>query len=202
MFVQEAANEGNYYGALLTSFFMGTRRSETCALQWGDVDLDNRLIRVRRTLHVLKGGCVVIEEPKSEKSKRNVPIPKSSPLVRVLTDLKMGQKLTLAVAGMDLMPDDWVFARDDFSPIRPQQLTKAFKRVAKRIGRPDMVLHGLRHNYATDHLRNSTDIHTLSELLGHHRKGYTLDAYIDEIPNAGRDAVDRLYANMGFDDVL
>ncbi|MCP4614440.1 MAG: site-specific integrase [Planctomycetes bacterium] len=195
-FLYEASKEKGCYEALATCYYMGMRRSEVCGLQWGDIDLDQGTIRIARSLHVLKGGQVVTEEPKSKGSKRNLPIPSTTPLMEILKSLKMDHKLVLAAAGRDLFPTDWIFVRDDFSPIRPQQLTKAFKRVTKRINRSDVVLHGLRHNYATNLFKSGADIHTVSRLLGHATPGYTLNAYIDSIPNEQREAVDRLFAKL------
>jgi integrase len=51
----------------------GLRRGEALALHWRDVDLDERLVRVRGTLARVDGD-LVITAPKSKKSTRSVPL--------------------------------------------------------------------------------------------------------------------------------
>ena len=59
----------------------GLRRGGALALRWSDVDLDAGMLVVRGTLGRV-GGKLLITEPKTGRSRRNVPIP--SPLVAML----------------------------------------------------------------------------------------------------------------------
>jgi integrase len=54
-------------------FAKGLRRGEGLALRWSDVDLTNGLLRVRGTLSRVNGH-LVISEPKTERSRLNVPL--------------------------------------------------------------------------------------------------------------------------------
>jgi len=51
----------------------GRSRGETLALRWSDVDLTNSILRVRGTLS-RANGHLVISEPKTERSPRDVPL--------------------------------------------------------------------------------------------------------------------------------
>lgn len=59
----------------------GLRIGEFCSLQWEDIDLEKRILTVKKTLQRIqvKGSSkktkLVITEPKSETSKRSIPIP-------------------------------------------------------------------------------------------------------------------------------
>ena len=53
--------------------YTGLRRSELLALTWEDVDLENRIIHVRRSL-VRDGSKIYAKEPKTEAGIRQVPI--------------------------------------------------------------------------------------------------------------------------------
>ena len=53
----------------------GLRHGEALALLWADLDLDDGSLRVRRTLSRV-GGQLVISEPKTDKGRRAVPIPR------------------------------------------------------------------------------------------------------------------------------
>ncbi|GAJ02558.1 unnamed protein product, partial [marine sediment metagenome] len=68
----EAARQTPYYALFHTALFTGMRRSELLALRWCDLDLLLCQIYVTRSLHVLKGGQVVIRQPKSAKGKRMI----------------------------------------------------------------------------------------------------------------------------------
>src|SRR5260370_31917505 len=59
----------------------GLRRGEALALHWSDVDLDAGKLVVRGTLGRV-GGKLIITEPKTERSRRSVPI--AAPLVAIL----------------------------------------------------------------------------------------------------------------------
>jgi hypothetical protein len=53
-------------------------RGELLALAWDDVDLDGRILRVRRTVQRLRGQGLVFGPPKSARSRRSIPPPESS----------------------------------------------------------------------------------------------------------------------------
>ena len=58
----------------------GLRIGELCALKWADIDLEKRILTVSKTLQriQIKGGStktkLILTEPKSETSKRSIPI--------------------------------------------------------------------------------------------------------------------------------
>lgn len=68
------ASTGTMMGMMAYWFlYTGLRRSELLALTWEDVDLDNRIIHVRRSL-VRDGSKIYAKEPKTEAGIRDVPI--------------------------------------------------------------------------------------------------------------------------------
>ena len=66
----------------------GLRHGEALALRWSDVDLTNGLLRVRGTLS-RANGHLVISEPKTERSRRDVPL--SPTTVALLRSVKASQ---------------------------------------------------------------------------------------------------------------
>lgn len=64
------------------SMTTGIRIGELCALQWKDIDLEKRILTVSKTMQRVqvqgsnKKTKLVITEPKSEFSRRKIPIPK------------------------------------------------------------------------------------------------------------------------------
>ena len=63
------------------SMSTGIRIGELCALQWKDIDLEKRILTVRKTIQRIQCPTemsrtkLIITEPKSETSCRNIPIP-------------------------------------------------------------------------------------------------------------------------------
>jgi integrase len=87
---------------------------------------------------------------------------------------------------------DLVFPNSRGRPLRADNVLLAFKRVLKSAGLPDRRLHDLRHTCATD--LYAADVHprSVQELLGHSRLDMTNDLYTGSVPDALRDAVERL----------
>lgn len=56
-------------------FYMGTRRGETLALQWKDIDFKNHSVSIYKTVtYKIKGKPWEITSPKTENSVRNIPM--------------------------------------------------------------------------------------------------------------------------------
>jgi integrase len=68
------AAEGSRYAPLFALLVnTGLRKGEALALHWSDVDLDEKLLRVRGTLARVDGELIVTET-KTPKSRRAVPL--------------------------------------------------------------------------------------------------------------------------------
>ena len=67
----EAVKDSRYAPLLRLLVATGLRRGEALALRWSDVALTNGLLRLRGTR---ANGHVVISEPKTERSRRDVPL--------------------------------------------------------------------------------------------------------------------------------
>ena len=106
----------------------GARRSEVLGLRWRDLDLVLSTMAVPRAMHVLEGAKVIFEEPKSQKGKRSIAMPPSS-----LVALRQYRQRMESILG-PRSDDDLVFTWKDGRPMRPNSVTHAFKRIARRVG--------------------------------------------------------------------
>lgn len=70
--------------------------------------------------------------------------------------------------------------------------TCAFDRIARKAGISTTRLHDLRHTAATTLLVAGVDVRTAAGVLGHASPTVTLSTYAHLMPEAQRDAVDRL----------
>ncbi len=176
----QAARSTRYFALFHTLLFTGLRRSEALALRWCDIDLLLCQLCVTRSLHVAKGGRVVIRQPKSVKGRRMVAL---SPLtVSVLREHWEKQSLERSMLGIPLKEDDLVFSHVDGSPLLPGSVTHAWVKLVRRTGLRPIRLHDARHTHATLMLKQGTHPKVVQERLGHASIQVTLDIYSHVTP--------------------
>ena len=168
--------------AILLCLYTGLRLGELCALKWEDIDMENQLIAVRRTVqrlyvegHMTK--TVLLETaPKSASSRREIPLP--SAVFALLKALQEENK------------KEYVFGGD--KPVEPRTMQNHFKRILKKAGLSDKNFHALRHTFSTNCIEGGTDVKSLSELLGHSDVQITLNRYVHPSMDTKRRHLDAL----------
>ena len=147
--------------------FTGLRRGELIGLQWQDVDFDDLVVHVRRSVVMMVQGA-----PKTEASAKDVPL-----------DAALAESLLkLRLAGPYNRPTDWVFASATMKgeqPLWPETLWRRYgKPAVKRAGITKRVcFHTFRHTYTTLLTQNNEDVKVVQELLRHANSRITLDLY-------------------------
>lgn len=189
-----AAAERSRYAALFEFLVhTGLRRGEALALRWADVDLTNRLARVRGTLARVDGGLVVTS-PKSERSSRTIPL--SDPAAAVLKALRARQAAERLRAGSVWTDTGYVFTTEFGEPCDPRNALRALKVAATSAGLAGVGLHTLRHSAASMMLSAGVPLKVVSELLGHSGISITADVYGHVSPDVSRSAVEALSAAL------
>ena len=172
------AAEDNHWGVFFTLLLTtGLRPSEAIALKWSDLDLQNRTLRVERTLKRVDGRWL-FEPPKTKHSRRQVDLPPGT--VRALSSLPRDTEL--------------VFTNDIGNPVDTNTVIKNYyKPLLKRVGvEADLRLYDLRHTHATLLLLAGVNIKVVSERLGHASVTITLNTYSHVLPTMQREGVDKL----------
>lgn len=149
--------EGPWWEAFyLLAVTTGMRCGELLGLRWTDLDLDNGVVRVRRSLSLTKEGFV-FNPPKSAKSKRNIElIPQTMQAIAAHRETSYHTGREDLVFGTDGEPTAWWIPQDHF------------KRVCRSLGfSKGTTLHTLRHTFATLLLIESVHPKIVSESLGH-----------------------------------
>lgn len=183
--------EDRLYAAWLTLATTGLRRGELLGLRWKDTDLEAGRLAIRRTL-VLVGGQPTVLDPKTRKSRRNVPIPAET--VVALKAHRTAQKRERVALGPGYQDSGLVFCREDGAPLHPGTFSEHFERHAKAAGLPKIRVHDIRHTFATLALQAGIPAKVVSETLGHAGVAITLDTYSHVVPGMQEDAAAKVAA--------
>lgn len=165
----------------------GIRIGEVCALKWSDIDLDDSVLHIKKTLQRIKNPnkgtpktIVTITEPKSKKSIRDIPVP-----------------LALLPAMQRSRQDgEYYFLTASPNYTEPRSLAFKYKKSLGELGVRYRNFHCLRHTFATKCIRAGVDVKTLSELLGHSSVQITLDRYVHSDIETKRIQIEKLSAEM------
>ena len=167
----------------------GMRIGEICGLKWGDIDLTNGTISVRRTvgrIYLTDGGNrhteLVISSPKTQNSFRVIPI--SLELSKLIRPLKK------------TVDDDCYVLTNDIRPTEPRTYRNHYKKLLEQLGLPDMRFHGLRHSFATRCIESQCDCKTVSAILGHADVSTTLNLYVHPNMEQKKKCIDKMFKKL------
>lgn len=191
--VLAAAAASRYHPALVLIAATGLRRGEVLALAWDRVDLDAASLKVTATIGRI-GGELVISAPKTERSRRTVPL--SAPVVELLRKHRAGQAAERLRAGDQWHDSGLVFTTELGSPVDPRNLLRVVE-VAARSAGVQTDLHTIRHSAAVAWLEAGVHIKAVADLLGHSSVAITGDIYGHTSDDTARSAVDKLSAGLG-----
>lgn len=176
----------------------GVRRGEALGVRWSDIDLEAATVSLRRS-RVVAGGRVVEGPTKTKAGERSIALDAAT--VSVLRSWRSTQAAERLVMGAGWGNDvGLVFTQADGTPLYPQTVTAAFKRIAIELGIPTIGVHGLRHSSATMMLSSGISPKVVSQRLGHANVSITLDTYSHVLPahdQAAADFIGRTLAEAG-----
>lgn len=174
----------------------GLRRGELLGLQWQDVDLENGMIKIRHTLSRLKKfdvsqsaypyirldtyapesnrTAIYLGPVKTRKSARTIYLPQRAKDALTLLH-SIGTQF--ASGRSEFNPHDLVLCTEEGHPLDAKVLEDGFQSILTTLQLKRVNLHATRHTFATEALQKSTDIITVSEILGHTKPSTTLDMY-------------------------
>ena len=185
------AKEDRWGTLFLLAVTTGMRPGEYMGLQWKDVNLDEGMIHVNKSL-VRNKSEWRFDEPKTAKSRRTVKL--APTVVKSLRAHRSKQAAERLRAGIRYQDYDLVFATDTGQPLESRNLIKRhFKPVLKQAGLQETIrLYDLRHTCATLLLAAGEHPKIVSEMLGHASIQLTLDTYSHVLPDMQQGAVAKL----------
>jgi integrase len=152
---------------------LGLRRGEIVGLRWRDVDLGAGELRVRSSLSRVKGNGLVLEQPKSQTSKRLLRLPKVC--VAALSKRQKQQEQQKRWVGSSWVDRDYVFTNNRGGPLTPEAVTREFSEAISAAGLPVMRFQDLRHSCATLLLVQKVHPKLVQATLGHSSFQLTID---------------------------
>ena len=168
----------------------GMRRGEGLGLRWRDLDLDARRAAIRQTV-LCVGHETRFSEPKTDRSKRSVPLPSETVAALRSQRATQAEQRLASESYQDL---GLVFATPHGGPLDPESVSAMFDRRVRAVEVPRIRLHDLRHTFATLALQAGVHAKVVSEILGHASISITLDTYSHAIPSMQDDATSRVAA--------
>jgi integrase len=180
----------------------GLRRGELVGLQWGDVDLLERVVYVRRSIGNYDDPAEAddVLTTKTAAGERLVPI----------LDGAQAAFEELFAAAADRCDEAPVFAtierkrgrdgvmRPTGRPLSPRMVTRVFRRYADSAGLPETIrLHDLRHTAITHAISQGEDILLVAAFAGHAKTSTTVDVYSHLLPRRAYEAARRMRSVSG-----
>ncbi len=163
-----AENQNHTTMGVALSMATGIRIGELCALQWKDIDLEKRILTVKKTIQRIQCPTdtaktkLLITAPKSESSVRTIPLPEC--IISMLKKFK-GKEQEYVLSG-------------NVKPLEPRTMQYRFSKILKNVKLPSIHFHALRHMFASNCVKLGFDVKALSEILGHSSVEITLNKYV------------------------
>ena len=189
-----AARDDRLYAYWTVALGVGLRRGEALGLRWCDLDLDAGILRVCQTLQ-RAGGRLVLVPPKTERSRRSVPLPTVA--VTGLREHRRAMAIEALARGQALDDEGLVFTSTVGTPLEPRNLNRAFDALLGRAGLRHVRLHDLRHTCATLLLAQGVPARVVMEILGHSAIAVTMNTYSHVVPSLQREAAQRMDDALG-----
>jgi len=155
----------------------GIRIGEALALNWDDLNFEERTLEIKKTLVYPLNSTPYISTPKSKKSERVIKLDEHT--IKLMKKHKVNQKeVILQYANYKSSPDGIMFHQQDGRWLRTNVVREYFKEVCKRSKLPVLSPHALRHSHAVHLLEAGANLKYVSERLGHASVKVTADTYL------------------------
>lgn len=162
-------NQDIYKLGILLCLYTGIRIGELCALKWGNISFEEKTLKIDKTMQRLqcdnqkKKTEIVISEPKSSCSIRQIPLPDF--VIKELIKFRDND-------------NNYILSMDNKKFIEPRTMQNHFYKYISEAKIEKANFHCLRHTFATRCVEKDFEIKSLSVILGHSSVKITLDKYV------------------------
>jgi integrase len=167
----------------------GMRIGEICALTWEDIDTENDVIHIRRTIQRIytidedaRKTELILDTPKTKHSIREIPM--SRDLLKMLKPVKK------------VVNNKFFVLTNDAKPTEPRTYRSYYKKFMQELNMPQLKFHGLRHSFATRCIESKCDYKTVSVILGHSNISTTLNLYVHPNMEQKKKCIEQMFKTL------
>ena len=163
-------HSSRYKNIILLCLYTGMRIGEVLALNYtDDIDLENKMIKITKTLTKDRNKKTVIGPTKTKSGRRNIEINElTEDIIKDSINNKMENKNKI------------LYCQENGQLYVDNTINSAFKRICKNAGITKPVnTHMLRHTFATRCIEAGVDLPVLQKLMGHANIETTINTYGD-----------------------
>ena len=171
--------------------YLGLRRGELCGLRWSDVDLEHKTITIENT-RTQAGKKEIEKGTKTASSTRTLYLPDT--LCDMLKAAKEHQQACRAEYKNAYDDNDYVVVMEDGRPFRPNYLSELFSKFLADNDLPKIVLHELRHTFASLSNQAGIPAYNIGKALGHSTPATTQKIYTHLLDQTHTQAVEGVAA--------
>ena len=144
-----------YEPVMICGLWLGLRRSESCGLQWGDIDMRTGLLRIKRGVHYVKGE-VVQTKTKTHRSMRLHMLPRVA--VERMREIKRDRRAK---------PSDWIMGDELGVDVHPDRYARRLRAFCKKNGLPHVAPKYFRHTFRVNTRKADIPEQDIQKMLGH-----------------------------------
>ncbi len=179
-FIKEDKHFRQYYDGVYALFHTGMRISEFCGLTVGDLDMENKTIRIDHQIQRMRDGTKYIETPKTNAGNRVIPMTEDvfECFQRILKNRNPPKKEPV-IDGYS----GFLFFDKDQQPMVAMHWEHYFQHILAKYNKiykaelPKITPHVCRHTYCTNMAKSGMNPKTLQYLMGHSSISITMDTY-------------------------
>lgn len=171
--------------------YLGLRRGELCGLRWSDVDLEHKTITIENT-RTQAGKKEIEKGTKTASSTRTLYLPDT--LCDMLKAAQENQQVYRAEYKNAYDDNDYVVVMEDGRPFRPNYLSELFGKFLADNDLPKIVLHELRHTFASLSNQAGIPAYNIGKALGHSTPATTQKIYTHLLDQTHTQAVEGVAA--------
>ncbi|SLJ94597.1 MULTISPECIES: site-specific integrase [unclassified Paenibacillus] len=180
------------YAQLFLLAYTGMRIGELCVLKWSDVDFDEGLISITKTLYSVKNNTrkFKLQTPKTKGSQRVITVTQN--VLKVLKEIRNDQKEFKMLRMKEYVEHDFIFVNRLKHPGYPEMqktLEEKMPRFSKLSGlQTKLTPHTFRHTHVSLLAEAGVSLEAIMERLGHQDDKITRMIYMHITKSTKREA--------------